>query len=87
MSEQFREIADGIGAIQLAGVDQAHVQITDLSPLQSLIEKTVFPVQNCFFQRPLRDRMPRSGLCRVGAGRSPFDRRISDFSNAAGRHN
>ena len=31
--------------------------------------------------------MPRSGLCRVGAGNSPWDRRISDFSNEAGRHN
>ena len=31
--------------------------------------------------------MPRSGLCRVGAGSSPWDRRISDFSNEAGRHN
>jgi hypothetical protein len=33
------------------------------------------------------DGMPRSGLCRVGAGSSPWDRRISDFSNEAGRHN
>ena len=53
MSEQFREIADGIGAIQLAGVDQAHIQVADLSTLQGLIEETVFPVQNRFFQTRL----------------------------------
>ena len=49
VSEQFSEIANGIDAIQLAGVDQGHVQITDLSTLQGLVEKTVFSVQNCFF--------------------------------------
>jgi hypothetical protein len=61
MSEQFCEIADGIAAIQLTGVDQAHVQITDVSTFQSLIEKTVFPVQNGFFQRPLRDIVVQRG--------------------------
>jgi Transposase IS66 family len=65
MSEQFSEIANGIAATQLAGVDQAHVQITDLSTLQGLVEKTVFPVQNCFFQCPLRDIVVQGSLHHV----------------------
>jgi len=55
VSQQFSKIGDGIHAIQLACVDQAHVQIADLSTIQGLIKERVFPVQNCFFQRPLHN--------------------------------
>ena len=66
---QFGEIVEGIHVVQFAGVDQAHVQITDLSTFQGLIEETVFPIQNCFFERPLRDI--------VVQGSAPFSQKQS----------
>src|SRR5215472_4388159 len=47
---QFSEVVEGIHIIQLARMNQAHVQITDLSTIQRLIKKRVLPVQNRFLQ-------------------------------------
>ena len=50
MPLQFSEVVEGIHIIQLARMNQAHVQITDLSTIQRLIKKRVLPVQNRFLQ-------------------------------------
>jgi hypothetical protein len=41
---QLGEVLEGIGAIQFAGVDQAHEQITHLGAIRGLIKETVFAV-------------------------------------------
>ena len=50
MPLQFSEVIEGIEIIQFAGVNQAHIQITDVSAIQCLIKKRVLPVQDRFLQ-------------------------------------
>jgi hypothetical protein len=38
---QFDQVVEGVDAAQLAGVDQAHEQIADLSPVQGAVEQGV----------------------------------------------
>jgi len=49
MSLQFREVVEGIHAIQLASVDQAHIQIANLCTIQRFIEERVFRCKMAFF--------------------------------------
>lgn len=53
MSLQFREVVEGIHTIQLASVNQAHIQIADLGTIQCFVEERIFPMQNGFLQSPL----------------------------------
>src|SRR5262249_17504703 len=62
---QQSEIVERIGAIQLAGVDQAHEQITDPGSVHCLIEECVLAVQDGFLQGTLNQIMPPPRLCRV----------------------
>jgi hypothetical protein len=62
---QFSEVVKGIHIIQLARMNQAHVQITYLSTIQRLIKKRVLPVQNRFLQGAFNKIMPTPGLCRA----------------------
>jgi hypothetical protein len=43
---QLDQVVEGVGAAQLAGMDQAHEQIADLRPVQSAIKQSVLPMQN-----------------------------------------
>ena len=53
---QLDQIVEGVGATQLAGVDQAHEQIADLCPVQSAIKQGVLASMEIF---------PYSELCSV----------------------
>jgi len=70
MPLQLGEVVEGIGSIQLAGVDQAHEQIADPGAVQRFVEERVLAVQNRFLQSPLDDVMPTAELCRVGGSRN-----------------
>ncbi len=65
MPLQLGEVVEGIGSIQLAGVDQAHEQVTGLGAVQRFVEERILAVQNRFLQGTLDDIMPIPGLCRV----------------------
>jgi len=46
--QQFGEIVERIGAVELAGMNQAHKQITDPGAVQGLIEQRILAVQDGF---------------------------------------
>lgn len=46
--QQFGEIVERIGAVELARMNQVHEQITDPSAIQGLIEECVLAVQDGF---------------------------------------
>ena len=48
MPLQFGQIIEGVGAVQLAGMDQAHVQVAHLSSVQRLIKQRVLAIQDGF---------------------------------------
>ena len=62
---QLGQVVERIGAVELAGMNQAHEQITDPGAVQGLIEECVLAIQDGFLQRALDDIMPPPGLCRV----------------------
>jgi hypothetical protein len=62
---QFHQVVKGVGAAQLAGVDQTHEQIAHLRPVQRAIEQGVLAMEHCPFQGSLGEVMPTPGLCRV----------------------
>jgi hypothetical protein len=41
MTLQLDQVVEGVGSTQLAGVDQAHEQITDLGAVQSAIKECI----------------------------------------------
>jgi len=47
--------------VQVAGMDQAHEQITDLCAMLGFIKQTVFAMQYILFQSPLRVCVPNAG--------------------------
>ena len=63
--EQFGQIVERIGSVQLTGVDQAHEQVAHPGAMQRLVEQRVLAVQDGFLESPLGDVMPPPGLCRV----------------------
>ncbi len=52
---QLGEVVKGISSVQLAGMDQAHEQVTDFGAVQSLIEERVFAVQDRFLESSFDD--------------------------------
>jgi hypothetical protein len=42
---QLGKIVERVGAVELAGMDQAHIQIAHLRPVPGLIEQRVFAVR------------------------------------------
>jgi hypothetical protein len=52
---QLGEVVEGVGPAEFAGVNQAHEQIADASPILGLIEERVLAMQDGFFQGPLAD--------------------------------
>jgi len=55
MALQFSEVVEGIHGVQLAGVDQGHVEVTYVCAIQCLIEKRVLAMKNSFLQRAFND--------------------------------
>ena len=45
---QLDQVVEGVGATQLAGVDQAHEQIADLRAVQGAIEECIFSTMEIF---------------------------------------
>ena len=43
------QVIEGIDAVELAGVQQTHEDVSDLSPSESLIGQGVFPMKNGHF--------------------------------------
>jgi hypothetical protein len=50
MPLQFREVVEGIGSVQLTGVNQTHEQITDMCSVQRLVEKCVPAIEDRLLQ-------------------------------------
>ena len=47
---EFGEVVEGIDAVQLAGVDQAHKQISHTGAILGFIKIRVFPMENRFLE-------------------------------------
>jgi len=52
MPLEFGQIVGPVGAAQLAGVNQAHVQVADLCPVQRSVEQGVLPMEYGPLQGP-----------------------------------
>jgi hypothetical protein len=48
MPLQLSKVAEGVHIIELGGVNEAHVQIAYLGPIQRFVEERVFAMQNRF---------------------------------------
>jgi len=46
MPLQFREVVEGIRAVEFTGVDQAHEQIAGMRSVQRLVEKRIPAIEN-----------------------------------------
>ena len=46
MALDFDQVVEGVGAAQLAGMDQAHEQIADLGAVQGAIKQGILAMQN-----------------------------------------
>ena len=56
------EILEGIHFAQIAGMNQAHEQITDVSPMFGFIKQRVFAVKDRLFQRALTEVIVQRSL-------------------------
>ena len=52
---QCREIIKGIDTGQVAGMDQAHEQISNSRTIFSFIKQCIFAMQDGFFESPFAD--------------------------------
>jgi hypothetical protein len=52
---QFGQIVEGIGATSLAGIDETHKQVADMSAILGFIEKRAFAMQDGLFQSSFAD--------------------------------
>jgi hypothetical protein len=52
MALDFDQVVEGVGATQLAGVDQAHEQIADLRTVKGAIKQGILTVKNYALQGP-----------------------------------
>ena len=50
MALQFREAVEGIDAVQLTGVDEAHKQIAHLRAVQCFVERCILAMQQSAFR-------------------------------------
>jgi len=64
---QLVQIIKRIDVVQLAGVNQAHIDIANPSAVAGFVEKGIFAEKNCLLERAFADVMPTARLCRVGA--------------------
>ena len=48
MALQFREVVEGIGPVEFAGMNEAHIEITHLGAMQRLVEQRVLPTMETF---------------------------------------
>ena len=64
MSLQFGQVVEGIGPAELAGVDETHEHIADVSAVLGLVEQRILSMNYGPFQCPLDDVVVqrRSGL-------------------------
>ena len=58
-------IVEGIHVLQFTGMDQGHEEVADAGAVFSLVEESIFSVQDALLQTSFHDVMPRHGLCRV----------------------
>jgi hypothetical protein len=65
MAKQGLQIGERIDAAELAGMNQAHVDVAHLGPLQGFVEQRILAMQDGPFQGSLAQVMPTAGLCRV----------------------
>ena len=61
MALEFDQVVEGVGAAQLAGVDQRHEQVADLRSVERAIEQRVLSMQHRSFQAPLDDVVIQRG--------------------------
>jgi hypothetical protein len=67
MPLKLDHVIERVGTAQLTGMDQAHVQIANISAIQRAIKQSILPVQHSTFQTSFNDVMPTARLCRVPA--------------------
>ena len=69
MMVQGHEVVEGIDAIELAGVDQAHEEVADLGSVERFVTQGVSPVEDRRFQSPFADIIVRVlGISEAGQG-------------------
>ena len=59
---QCREIIKGIDTGQVAGMDQAHEQISNSRTIFSFIKQCIFAMQDGFFESPFADIVVKGRL-------------------------
>jgi hypothetical protein len=69
MAMQGLQIGERIDPTELAGMNQAHVDVAHLGPLWGLVEQRILAMQDRPFERSLTKVMPTAGLCRGGGFR------------------
>jgi hypothetical protein len=52
---ELGEVVERTDPIELAGVDQAHLEVADGGPVLRFIEERIFTVEDRFFQRPFAE--------------------------------
>ena len=59
---KFGKIIKGINTSQIAGMDQAHEQISNARTIFSFVKQCIFPMQYGFFESPFADIVVKGRL-------------------------
>ena len=58
---QLGEVVEGIGVVQFASMNEAHVEVAHLGAVLGLIEQTILAMQNGLLQGPLTNVVVERG--------------------------
>ena len=61
MALQFGQVVEGIHVVELAGVDEAHEQVTDVGAVEGLVEQRVLSMKDCSLQNLFADVVVQGG--------------------------
>lgn len=61
MELELGEVVEGVGAVELAGINNAHVEIARVCAVIGLVEERIFPVQDRHLERPFADVIVQGG--------------------------
>ena len=65
MDHQCLQILEWIHLVELAGMNDAHVNVAHRSAIGGLVEHRILAMQDRLLERALANIMPTPGLCRV----------------------
>ena len=84
---ESQQVVEGIDAVEVAGVDYAHEAVADFRPMDRLVEKAVFAMQDRALYGLLANVMPPPDLCRVQKLERQHSELFSCRSRLDARHN